>query len=108
MQEAVADAIGSPNSPKGGAIIYASTRKNAEKAAQQVSKLGYRSAAYHAGLSGDRRAKVNAAFAAGELDDSFGTSIGAFRLPRTSAGVVSNRPRSHDCWPPRAWRPVNC
>ena len=51
------------------AIVYAGTRKGAEEMADAVgSELGVSAAAYHAGLPRDRRAKVQRAFLADEIE----------------------------------------
>lgn len=88
MEEAIRDALGSPDEPTGGAIVYASTRKNAEKAASQIAALGYRSAAYHAGLAPERRAQVNEAFAAGELDVVAATNAFGMGIDRADIRLV--------------------
>ena len=88
MEEAIRDALGRPDAPSGGAIVYASTRKNAEKAAEQVARLGYRSAAYHAGLPPERRAEVNQAFAAGALDVVAATNAFGMGIDRADIRLV--------------------
>ncbi len=49
----------------GRALIYASTRKSAELAADTLRAAGVRAEAYHAGLDDAERARVQDAFAAG-------------------------------------------
>jgi RecQ family ATP-dependent DNA helicase len=49
------------------AIVYAPSRKQAEKLAEELSS-SMRAAAYHAGLEADTRDRVQTAFQAGELD----------------------------------------
>ena len=49
------------------AIVYATSRKMAEKLAEELS-LRVPAAAYHAGLDPDRRERVQTAFMAGELE----------------------------------------
>jgi ATP-dependent DNA helicase RecQ len=76
----VRDALGSPTTPAGGAIVYTATRKIAEQMADTMADEGYRAAAYHAGLEPEIRAHVNAGFAAGQLDvvcatNAFGMGI---------------------------------
>lgn len=53
--------------PKPG-IVYAGTRKDAERYAADLADVGLRAAAYHAGLSGRRREQVHRQFTTGELD----------------------------------------
>ncbi len=50
------------------AIVYAPTRKGAEELALALSADGRTAAAYHAGMAGSQRDRVQAAFLAGELD----------------------------------------
>jgi ATP-dependent DNA helicase RecQ len=47
-------------------LVYASTRKSAERAAEALRSAGLRAEAYHAGLDDARRVRVQDAFAAGE------------------------------------------
>jgi ATP-dependent DNA helicase RecQ len=49
------------------ALVYAATRKNAERAAEGMRARGLRAAAYHAGLGDEERARVQEQFMAGEL-----------------------------------------
>ncbi len=50
------------------AIVYAGTRKDAEKLAVELDGHGLRSGAYHGGMDGEARSAVQRAFMAGELD----------------------------------------
>jgi ATP-dependent DNA helicase RecQ len=52
--------------PKPG-LVYTGTRKDAERYAADLSALGLRAAAYHAGLPGRRRREVHDEFLAGAL-----------------------------------------
>ncbi len=88
MREAIRDALGPSDAPRGGAIVYASTRKNAEKAAAEVAKLGYRSAAYHAGLHAGKRAEVNESFARGDLDVVAATNAFGMGIDRADIRLV--------------------
>ena len=49
------------------AIVYATSRKNSERLAEELS-CKMRAAAYHAGLDGEIRERVQTAFQAGELE----------------------------------------
>src|SRR5690606_18188461 len=49
------------------AIVYAPTRKEAERITEALS-LAQRAATYHAGMSNEQRARVQEAFLGGELD----------------------------------------
>jgi ATP-dependent DNA helicase RecQ len=74
------DAIGKPAAPKGGAIVYAATRKATVELAGIVAQRGWRAAAYHAGLEPEQRSSVSEGFAARTLDvvvatNAFGMGI---------------------------------
>jgi ATP-dependent DNA helicase RecQ len=53
--------------PKPG-LVYAGTRKDAERYAAELSAFGLRAAAYHAGLPAAERRATHDAFLAGQLD----------------------------------------
>lgn len=59
--------------PKPG-IVYAATRKDAERYAAELDELGLDAAAYHAGLRTADRSSVHDRFLAGELDVVVATS----------------------------------
>jgi ATP-dependent DNA helicase RecQ len=88
MLQALADALGEPTSPRGGAIVYAATRRNTEKVADAVSKAGWRAAAYHAGLSASLREQVNEAFAARRLDIVVATNAFGMGIDRPDIRTV--------------------
>ncbi|MEM1415567.1 MAG: ATP-dependent DNA helicase RecQ [Myxococcota bacterium] len=88
LEGAVREALGAPSAPKGAAIVYASTRKRTEQIAGQIGELGYRSAAYHAGLPADARAEVNAAFASGGLDVVVATNAFGMGIDRADIRTV--------------------
>ena len=89
MKDAMADAIGDPGqAAQGAAIVYAATRKESEKVADELSSLGYDCAAYHAGLPSDERARVNAAFGAGELDVVAATNAFGMGIDRPDIRLV--------------------
>lgn len=72
--------VGGPRGKKGAAIVYTATRKAAEKWTATLREAGYGCEAYHAGLPGETRAKVAAAFSSGRLDviaatNAFGMGI---------------------------------
>lgn len=78
--ETFATALGEPKSPRGGAIVYAATRKGTEQWCALLRERGWRARAYHAGFDAETRTKVANAFAARELDvvvatNAFGMGI---------------------------------
>ncbi len=64
---ALAQALGAPREPRGGAIVYAATRKAAEQTADLLRREGYAAGHYHAGMDGDARSRVADAFASRRL-----------------------------------------
>ncbi len=85
---ALREAIGTPKKPSGAAILYAATRKSAEEGAELAKAAGYRSAAYHAGLSPDERAEVSEAFANKTLDVVAATNAFGMGIDRSDIRLV--------------------
>lgn len=85
---ALADALGEPTAPRGGAIVYAATRRNTEKLAEVVAKEGWRAAAYHAGLPAAVREEVNDAFAGRRLDVVVATNAFGMGIDRPDIRTV--------------------
>ncbi len=74
------EALLSPGSGAGTAIVYTPTRRGAEEEALRLQAAGWRAAAYHAGLTGAERSGTQGAFAAGRLEvvcatNAFGMGI---------------------------------
>ena len=88
MLGALRDALGDPASPRGGAIVYAATRRNTEKVAEAVAKEGWRVAAYHAGLSPAVREEVNRRFADRSLDAVVATNAFGMGIDRADIRTV--------------------
>jgi ATP-dependent DNA helicase RecQ len=81
-------ALGTPDDPLGAAIVYAGTRRASERVAKQVAELGWRSAAYHAGLEPEVREQVGGAFASGELDVVVATNAFGMGIDRPDIRLV--------------------
>src|ERR1019366_1236438 len=62
--EALASALGEPAAPRGGAIVYAATRRQTEQWAETLRGRGWNAAAYHAGMPADERSRGASRFAA--------------------------------------------
>ena len=88
MLGALRDALGDPAKPRGGAIVYAATRRNTEKVAEAVAKDGWRVAAYHAGLSATVREDVNRRFADRCLDVVVATNAFGMGIDRADIRIV--------------------
>ena len=88
MLRALADALGAPAEPKGGAIVYAATRRNTEKVAEAVARAGWRAEPYHAGLSAAVREDVNRRFANRTLDVVVATNAFGMGIDRPDLRTV--------------------
>jgi ATP-dependent DNA helicase RecQ len=88
MLSALRAALGSSDDPKGGAIVYAATRRNTEKIAETIAKAGWRVAAYHAGLPASVREGVNRCFANGALDVVVATNAFGMGIDRADIRTV--------------------
>jgi len=77
---ALSAALGDPRAPRGGAIVYAATRRQTEAWADTLREKGWNAAAYHAGMGGHERTDVASRFADRSLDlvvatNAFGMGI---------------------------------
>jgi ATP-dependent DNA helicase RecQ len=61
--EALESALGEPSAPRGGAIVYAATRRQTEQWAENLRGRGWNAAPYHAGLPPEERSRVASRFA---------------------------------------------
>jgi len=88
LLRAIADELGEPSAPRGGAIVYAATRRNTEKVAEAVAKVGWRTAPYHAGLPSSVREAVNRRFAERSLDVVVATNAFGMGIDRADIRTV--------------------
>jgi ATP-dependent DNA helicase RecQ len=88
MLDALRDALGDPSSPRGGAIVYAATRRNTERVAEAVANAGWRVDAYHAGLPAVIRERVNQRFADRSLDVVVATNAFGMGIDRADIRTV--------------------
>jgi len=72
----------------GTAIVYAPTRRLTEGLARSLHFAGFRSAAYHAGLPGERREEVLHRFLAGALDVVTATSAFGMGIDKPDVRLV--------------------
>lgn len=84
----VLEELGSTHEPNGGAIVYAATRKNAEAVGESLLAAGFRAGVYHAGMSPEDRASVNARFASGDLHVVAATNAFGMGIDRPDIRVV--------------------
>ncbi len=81
-------ALGSAKSPKGGAIVYAATRKSTEEIAKAIRDRGWNAAHYHAGVDAERRTEVADAFAGRSLDVVVATNAFGMGIDRSDIRAV--------------------
>jgi ATP-dependent DNA helicase RecQ len=81
-------------------IVYALSRKAVEEIADDLRKNGVRAAAYHAGLDGETRTRVQDAFQAGALDVVAATVAFGMGIDKPDIRFVLHRdlPRSIEAW----------
>jgi len=90
----------------GVALVYAATRKNAEKHAETLAKAGMRVRVYHAGLEDERRESVQDAFMAGKLDAVVATNAFGMGVDKSDIRLVvhADLPRSPEAYYQEAGR----
>jgi ATP-dependent DNA helicase RecQ len=64
LASVLSEALGEPRHPRGGAIVYAATRRATEQWSEQLREQGWNAAHYHAGMESEARTRVASAFAA--------------------------------------------
>jgi ATP-dependent DNA helicase RecQ len=74
------ECLHSPGNGQGTSIVYSPTRKRTEAEAERLALAGWRAEAYHAGMDGDKRDRVQTAFANGKVEvvvatNAFGMGI---------------------------------
>ena len=88
VDAALAEVLGRPRQARGTAIVYAPTRKTCEHEAERLAGLGWRAAAYHAGLAGPQRDKVLRAFMSDALDVVVATNAFGMGIDRSDVRAV--------------------
>ncbi len=86
----LAETLGEPGRQGGTAIVYAPTRRSTEEQAHRLDTLGWRTAAYHAGMDGGRRERVQRAFMSGELDVVVATNAFGMGIDRADVRCVAH------------------
>jgi ATP-dependent DNA helicase RecQ len=82
------ETLAAPGAGRGRAIVYAPTRKGADEEAQRLAAQGWKAAAYHAGLDGATRDRVQRAFAEGRLEIVVGTNAFGMGIDRPDVRAV--------------------
>ncbi len=90
----------------GVALVYAATRKNAEKYAAELKRAGMRARVYHAGLEGGVREKAQDVFMAGQLDVIVATNAFGMGVDKSDIRLVvhADIPRSPEAYYQEAGR----
>jgi ATP-dependent DNA helicase RecQ len=101
-----ASALARRASEHGSALVYAATRKNAERYAEALGKSDLRVRAYHAGLSDELRHEVQDAFMSGALDAIVATNAFGMGVDKADVRVVvhADLPRSPEAYYQEAGR----
>lgn len=82
------EALGSPSSPKGAAILYSPTRRETETEAKRLVAQGWKVDAYHAGLDRDTRNRVQNGFMDKTLDVVVATNAFGMGIDRADVRAV--------------------
>ncbi|HEX7836138.1 MAG TPA: helicase-related protein, partial [Kofleriaceae bacterium] len=90
----------------GVALVYAVTRKNAEKYASALKLAGMRTRVYHAGLGGEVRERAQDVFMAGKLDAIVATNAFGMGVDKSDIRLVvhADIPRSPEAYYQEAGR----
>jgi ATP-dependent DNA helicase RecQ len=88
VDEVLAQALGEPDAGRGTAIVYSPTRRLAEEESQRLAEAGWRAYAYHAGLSGRERDRVQGEFLAGRAEVVVATNAFGMGIDRPDVRVV--------------------
>jgi ATP-dependent DNA helicase RecQ len=88
VDAALAEALGTPGAGHGRAIVYAATRKAADAEALRLAGQGWRAEAYHAGLDGATRTRVQRDFSDGRLEVVVGTNAFGMGIDRPDVRAV--------------------
>ena len=88
VDSALQEALGHPGSVTGTAIVYAPTRRQTEEECDRLERLGWRSAAYHAGLDGSVRERAQQRFRDGDLDVIVATNAFGMGIDRADVRAV--------------------
>jgi ATP-dependent DNA helicase RecQ len=85
---ALGSALGEPRAPRGGAIVYAATRKQTEAWAETLRERGWNAAAYHAGMPAHDRSATAGRFADRSLDLVVATNAFGMGIDRADIRAV--------------------
>lgn len=72
----------------GSALVYAATRKNAERYASELASTGLKARAYHAGLDDQHRSAIQDEFMGGDIDVIVATNAFGMGVDKTDVRLV--------------------
>ena len=79
-----------PGAKRGTAIIYSPTRKRTDVEAERLKERGWRAEAYHAGLGGETRDRVQTAFANGDVEVVVATNAFGMGIDRHDVRCIAH------------------
>ena len=82
------ECLGRPGGGRGTAIVYAPTRKTTDGEAQRLAASGWVASAYHAGMEGADRDRVQNAFVAGEVEVVVATNAFGMGIDRADVRCI--------------------
>ncbi len=88
LTEKLEEALGDPRTPRGGAIVYAATRKATEQWAEFLKDRHWKVAAYHAGLPSEERTRTLKHFSTRKLDIVVATNAFGMGIDRADIRAV--------------------
>lgn len=88
LARALSRAVGDARSPRGGAIVYAATRKTADQYAALLQEQGWNAAAYHAGMGAEDRSRVADRFTSRDVDVVVATNAFGMGIDRPDIRAV--------------------
>ncbi|MEE2754003.1 MAG: ATP-dependent DNA helicase RecQ [Candidatus Latescibacterota bacterium] len=84
------ECLHSPGSGKGTSIVYSPTRKRTEAEAERLAQSGWRAEAYHAGMDGAQRERVQTAFANGKVEVVVATNAFGMGIDRHDVRCIAH------------------
>jgi len=88
VDAALAEALGAPGAEAGTAIVYGPTRRRVEEEAERLADAGWNAAAYHAGMPGPLRERVQGRFRSGKLEVVVATNAFGMGIDRGDVRAV--------------------
>ena len=90
LDAVLGETLGGPGTHGGTAIVYAPTRRGAEAEAERLGDRRWSVQAYHAGMDGDERDRVQRAFMGGELEVVVATNAFGMGIDRADVRCVAH------------------